>query len=440
MDAMRKPATSLRPETKSIRSGTLQVNEPGKFTRRAWKSKGVVLDPESLTILHQSSAERRTRILLRDITVLERTDLTPHCISLTAKGRQYHFSFDTDSDLYDWQDDIYARCPLGGATSNPFNFEHKTHIGSGKDSFGDQSTFPAYTEAMMGRAPPTATVPSAPIISTSRSAQSTSSRRRSGQSFTNSRPRSGQFLPTTTRIPLMGNNGNTLEGCYFVKEAGLFMGWYWKERWLSLKGAILTIHCRATKASPPAKDIKLSTLKSIEPDPKRPNCLLIQTAPAKGAKKGLHLGILFPSYAELYTWRDAIYLSSAISADIGYPSNCVHNLHVGYDSTTGEYTGLPEQWKSVLYPTYHRKEEVDVKARRSSKRRSQQRVEPPLIDNAALGVGPGSAGTAAASPGSQFLAGVSASSDNTLVDVQTPLNASSLLVKGKIEELGGVKE
>ena len=115
----------------------------------------------------------------------------------------------------------------------------------------DQSTFPVYAEAMMGRAPPTATVPSAPIISTSRSAQSSSSRRRSGQSITNSRPRSGQFLPTTTRVPLIGNNGNTLDGCYFVKEAGLFKGWYWKERWLSLKGAILTIHCRKTKVGHP---------------------------------------------------------------------------------------------------------------------------------------------------------------------------------------------
>ena len=160
MDAMRKPGTSLRPETASVRSATLQVNEPGRFTKRAWKAKDVVLDPEALTILHQvclyfspsrgmsltcatrqSSTERRTRILLRDITALERTDLTPHCVSLTAKGRQYHFSFDADSDLYDWQDDIYGRCPLGGATSNPFNFEHKTHIGSGKDSFGVRFKF-----------------------------------------------------------------------------------------------------------------------------------------------------------------------------------------------------------------------------------------------------------------------------------------------------------
>jgi hypothetical protein len=142
IDAMRKPTTPLRPtETVSVRSGTLQVNEPGKFTKRAWKSKDVVLDPEALTILQQSSAERRTRILLRDITVLERTDLTPRCISLTAKGRQYHLSFDTESDLYDWQDDIYGRCPLGRATSNPFNFEHKTHIGSGKDSFGVRFQF-----------------------------------------------------------------------------------------------------------------------------------------------------------------------------------------------------------------------------------------------------------------------------------------------------------
>ena len=53
MDAMRKPGTSLRPETASVRSATLQVNEPGRFTKRAWKSKDVVLDPEALTILHQ---------------------------------------------------------------------------------------------------------------------------------------------------------------------------------------------------------------------------------------------------------------------------------------------------------------------------------------------------------------------------------------------------
>jgi hypothetical protein len=51
---MRKPTTPLRPtETVSVRSGTLQVNEQGKFTKRAWKSKDVVLDPEALTILQQ---------------------------------------------------------------------------------------------------------------------------------------------------------------------------------------------------------------------------------------------------------------------------------------------------------------------------------------------------------------------------------------------------
>jgi hypothetical protein len=77
----------------------------------------------------QPFSHKRTRIALQDISELERTDLTGHSLGLTAKAKKFNFSFASDSELYDWQDDIYQRCPLGNYSA-PFDFVHKSHIGS----------------------------------------------------------------------------------------------------------------------------------------------------------------------------------------------------------------------------------------------------------------------------------------------------------------------
>lgn len=34
--------------------------------------------------------------------------------------------------------------------------------------------------------------------------------------------------------------------------------------------------------------------------------------------------------------------------EISNPTNFHHDVHVGFDSTTGEFTGLPEEWKILL--------------------------------------------------------------------------------------------
>jgi hypothetical protein len=77
----------------------------------------------------QPSSSKRTRILLHDIAELERTDLADHSLGLMAKAKRFNISFASDSELYDWQDDIYKRCPLGNYSA-PFDFVHKSHIGS----------------------------------------------------------------------------------------------------------------------------------------------------------------------------------------------------------------------------------------------------------------------------------------------------------------------
>lgn len=34
--------------------------------------------------------------------------------------------------------------------------------------------------------------------------------------------------------------------------------------------------------------------------------------------------------------------------DISTPYNTVHVTHVGFDSNTGEFTGLPKEWQNLL--------------------------------------------------------------------------------------------
>ena len=66
-------------------------------------------------------------IYLRDISNIERIDLKPYCLLLESKDKRFYLSLKGDEELYGWQDDIYARTPMGA--SIPTNFVHKIHVG-----------------------------------------------------------------------------------------------------------------------------------------------------------------------------------------------------------------------------------------------------------------------------------------------------------------------
>lgn len=77
----------------------------------------------------QLSSNKRTFIPLREITQLERSDQADFSLLLVLNHKKnYNIAFASDSELYDWQDDIYQRCPLGNYSA-PFDFVHKAHIG-----------------------------------------------------------------------------------------------------------------------------------------------------------------------------------------------------------------------------------------------------------------------------------------------------------------------
>jgi hypothetical protein len=85
----------------------------------------------------------------------------------------------------------------------------------------------------------------------------------------------------------------------------------------------------------------LSTITSVEPDTKRSNCLFVGTTTRETC-----LYILFPTDSDLYDWREAIYLRSGLSSDIGRPTDFMHSIHVSYDQITGELK------VSVRYPRF----------------------------------------------------------------------------------------
>ncbi|KDR70087.1 hypothetical protein GALMADRAFT_230406 [Galerina marginata CBS 339.88] len=354
------PSTSV---PKPVRSGTANVRERSTFGGTSWKPKKLELDTEALTIINPSS-KRRTRILLRDITELERTDLTDHSLGLKANEKRFNFSFSSDAELYDWQDDIYQRCPLGNYSA-PFDFVHKSHIGSDTVSgtFADTNILPIYAEIIGGQ--PAVSKSSPTIVAAPRS-----------------RPPSGAPLAVISKGISPSSGSAVLEGLFVIKQSGLFAGWLWKQRWITLTPQALVIHRRNNKASPASKSIPLPALTRIEPDVKRDNCLLVEftTRPNSSSSSAAPtdmISILFKGNTELYTWRDALYLRSALSSPIGLPTNFVHHVHVGFDPMTGAFTGLgnlPSDWQAAVNPAPPTP--ADKKARRQSRRKSVPLVAP----------------------------------------------------------------
>ncbi|KAJ7140331.1 hypothetical protein C8R43DRAFT_1018434 [Mycena crocata] len=90
------------------------------------KVKWLSLDEKQLALYPSRVKEAlRSYILLRDVSKLERSELAPCGLTLETKdNKSYLLSFDNDSDLYAWQDDISLRS-MG--VSRPYNFVHEAH-------------------------------------------------------------------------------------------------------------------------------------------------------------------------------------------------------------------------------------------------------------------------------------------------------------------------
>jgi len=307
-----------------LRTTNVNIIEPSRFSSATWHPRRLELYTDVLIIIKLSS-NKRTFLPLCEITQLERSDLADNCLLLVLNlKKNYNLAFTSDSELYDWQDDLYQRCPLGNYSA-PFDFVHKAHIGGDTISgtFADPSILPIYAEITGG-------LPSSGNVVTA----------------TRSRPPSGPpplAALTIAKVPnrqLRRSVPDTLEGQFLTRQTGdgVFARWIWRERRVTLNQNALIV-----KASGVTRNIPLSSLTRIEPDSRRQNCLVIQYLTST-------LSILFRDNSELYTWLDALYIRSSLSSPIGMPTNFVHRVHVGFDAMSGGFTGLPADWQAILNP------------------------------------------------------------------------------------------
>jgi hypothetical protein len=124
----------------------MNIIESSRFSSATWKPRRLELYTDLLIIIKvsshtiqtatlsyphlcQLSSNKRTFLPLCEITQLERSDLADYSLLLVLNHKKnYNIAFASDAELYDWQDDIYQRCPLGNYSA-PFDFVHKAHIG-----------------------------------------------------------------------------------------------------------------------------------------------------------------------------------------------------------------------------------------------------------------------------------------------------------------------
>lgn len=62
---------------------------------------------------------------------------------------------------------------------------------------------------------------------------------------------------------------------------------------------------------------------------------------------------------DMYDWIDAIYMKCPGIGGVSNPTNFEHAVHVGFDPTTGNFVGLPQEWAKLLASSAITKEDYE---------------------------------------------------------------------------------
>ncbi|EGF77319.1 hypothetical protein BATDEDRAFT_20765 [Batrachochytrium dendrobatidis JAM81] len=137
-------------------------------------------------------------------------------------------------------------------------------------------------------------------------------------------------------------------GNVFVKEGGL-RSFIWSKRWLQLRDQMVTVH-KNENTYQALSIILLKEVESVQRSDLKPFCFEITT-------KDKSYYIACDSDSEVYSWMEDIY-ARAPQVGISSPTNFAHNVHVGFDSQTGVFQGLPKEWNTLLEQSNISKDEM----------------------------------------------------------------------------------
>lgn len=125
-----------------IKEGLATVKD-GKTFLNPWRQKYLVLRKDVLDFHKARDGKVSYKIVLKDVVAVSRVEASGIIFEIkryadgasTNPGddsdgvRSLKIKVDSDDDLYQWIDFIYARCPGMGGVSNPTNFAHAVHVG-----------------------------------------------------------------------------------------------------------------------------------------------------------------------------------------------------------------------------------------------------------------------------------------------------------------------
>ncbi|CCH42723.1 Serine/threonine-protein kinase [Wickerhamomyces ciferrii] len=158
------------------------------------------------------------------------------------------------------------------------------------------------------------------------------------------------LISNPTSISLTSNsqnlNGNNKiirrQGWVQVKDEGI-MSFRWPKRYLVLNDSNLIFFKNDSMEEIWLK-ISLTSIVNLSRVQLRPYCFeLIRN---NGVKKSLFISL--KTINDLFGWLDAIFAKCPLTGTVSSPTNFTHKVHVGFDPTSGNFTGLPENWKRLL--------------------------------------------------------------------------------------------
>ncbi|KAH7069393.1 hypothetical protein BKA62DRAFT_735216 [Auriculariales sp. MPI-PUGE-AT-0066] len=116
-------ATKKASESGVIREGWATVKRTGLLAFLPWPRRFIVLGDKTLAIRTCEGGAQRGAVELHEVSRIERVETKPYCILVETRGaRKFYLNLNSDSEVVDWQDDIYSRTPLRGG--DPTDFKH----------------------------------------------------------------------------------------------------------------------------------------------------------------------------------------------------------------------------------------------------------------------------------------------------------------------------
>ncbi|CUM67578.1 uncharacterized protein PRCAT00005278001 [Priceomyces carsonii] len=186
-------------------------------------------------------------------------------------------------------------------------------------------------------------------------------------------PTSDKMLVAIDNKPKQWNiNSNKRQsGWVYLKDDGIFTSFRWNKRFMVVNDRTLNFYKaepsssltgEITNSNSPDLSFPLNLISSINLKPNSgysKNCQTFEILPKNNGKSIL---ISIKSQHDYLDWLDVFTTkcplvnigsqnSSAIlngNAGVSNPINFTHKVHVGFDPASGNFTGLPDTWKSLL--------------------------------------------------------------------------------------------